>query len=102
MNSSILIDMNKEGVSDAAGRVQGIKVKNKVVQIYNESKPGRIILDFTNVTYITSGLAKELFGGLYQAFGVSMKDIIGIRLGKDNDTLKATILRALSTVISPR
>jgi len=102
MNSSILIDMNKEGVSDAAGRVQGIVVMNNIVQLYNEKKPSRIILDFTNVTYITSGLAKELFGGLYKAFGTSMQEIIGIRIGKDNDILKATILRALSTVITKK
>ena len=75
---------------------------HKIVQLYNEKNPGWIILDFTNVTDITSGLAKELFGGLYQAFGTSMKDVFGIRIGKDNDILKATILRALSIVITKK
>ena len=72
----------------------------KIITQFNETKPEKIILDFTNVSYITSGLAKELFGGLYDEFGLSMRSIISIRVGKDNSPLKTTIIRALATVIS--
>ena len=100
MNNDLYIDMKAEGVDGAVGRVQGIAVKNKIITQFNETKPERIILDFTNVSYITSGLAKELFGGLYDEFGLSMRSIISIRVGKDNSPLKTTIIRALATVIS--
>lgn len=100
MSKMLIVDMKKEGVTDAAGRVQGIKVKDKIVEMYRNSDPQRIVLDFSEVTYITSGLAKELFGGLYKEFGIAMKEIITIKIGADNETLKSTILRALSSVLT--
>ena len=101
MNKNVLcIDMNSEGVNGAVGRVQGIAVKDKIIKQFHEKNPEKIILDFTNVSYVTSGLAKELFGGLFEEFGLSMKEIISIRVGKDNAPLKTTILRALATVMA--
>ena len=100
MSNMLIVDMRKEGVSDAAGRVQGIKVKDKIVELYRKNNPQRIVLDFTEVTYITSGLAKELFGGLHKEFGDAMKEIVAVKIGKDNETLKTTIIRALSNVLT--
>ena len=101
MNNSriLIVDMQAEGVNGAVGRVLGIQVKDKVINAFNNNNYEKIVLDFTDIPFITSGFAKELLGGLYAAYTSSFKDIVTVRINKDNLPLKNTIIRALAAVV---
>lgn len=98
-NSSLLVNMHTEGVTGAVGRVLGIKLKDKIIADFNSQEYDKIILDFSKVEFVTSGFAKELFGGLYSAFNTNFKQVVSVRVDKENEALKSTIVRALATVI---
>ncbi len=101
MNSEkiLIIDMHEKGVDGAVGRVLGIQLKDDVIQEFKSSTYAKIILDFSKVDFITSGFAKELFGGLYNEYADSLMRIVTVRVSKENEPLKNTIIRALATVL---
>lgn len=104
MNSEkcLIIDMHEKGVDGAVGRVLGIQLKDEVIQEFKSNTYAKIILDFSKVEFITSGFAKELFGGLYNEYADSLMRMVTVRIGKENEPLKNTIIRALATVFDNR
>lgn len=101
-NNNLVIDMLEEGVSGAVGRVLGMQVKDKIIYEFKANSYKKIILDFSKVDFITSGFAKELFGGLHDIFLDSFKEVVTVRISKENETLKNTIIRALATAVNPQ
>lgn len=100
-NSTLTIDMRNEGVDGAVGRVLGIQVKDKIIRECDSGQYEKVLLDFSKVDFVTSGFAKELFGGLYTRFQQEFNKVVMVRLNKENETLKNTIIRAIATVIEP-
>lgn len=98
-NDFLVINMKAEGVTGAVGRVLGISLKEKIIDQFDQSSYSRVILDFSDVDFVTSGFAKELFGGLYEKYETDFNQLFSVRISKDNDSLKNTIIRALATVI---
>lgn len=101
-DNSLLVDMFDEGVNGAVGRVLGMQLKDRILLKMNSGSYSKVILDFSNVDFITSGFAKELFSGLYEEFPNSFSQVVSVRIGKNNEGLKSTIIRALSTIIPPQ
>lgn len=101
-NDFLIIDMKAEGVTGAVGRVLGISLKEKIITQFDQSRYSRVILDFSNVDFVTSGFAKELFGGLYEQYENNFNRLFSVRISKDNDSLKNTIIRAIATVIKQK
>ena len=99
MNNNLIINMKEEGVDGAVGRVLGIQLKDKIINKFEPTTYDKIVLDFSNVDFITSGFAKELFGGLCDSYKENFKQYVLIRINKENETLKNTIIRALSTYV---
>jgi len=99
MNNCLIVNMKEEGVNGAVGRVLGIKLKEKIISEQEANNYEKIILDFSEVDFVTSGFAKELFGGLFEAFHQTFKNLITARVSKDNETLRNTIIRAITTAV---
>lgn len=91
--------MKTEGITGAVSRVLGISLKEKIISEFDQTKYARVILDFSEVDFVTSGFAKELFGGLYEQYKNDFNRLFSVRIDKDNDSLKNTIIRALATAI---
>jgi len=98
----LIVKMHEEGIDGAVGRVLGIQLKDKIISSFDSGKYDRIILDFSKVDFITSGFAKELLGGLYENYRESFKQLVSVRVEKENTTLKNTIIRALATAIEAK
>ena len=99
-NDFLIIKMSESGVTGAVGRVLGIKLKDDIIQKFDQTKYSKVILDFSSVDFVTSGFAKELFGGLYEKYNTNFNQLFSVRINKENDSLKNTIIRALATVIN--
>ena len=103
MNTDFLvINMKAEGITGAVSRVLGIGLKEKIISEFDQTKYARVILDFSEVDFVTSGFSKELFGGLYTQYKNDFNRLFSVRIDKDNDSLKNTIIRAIATVIKEK
>jgi hypothetical protein len=103
MNTNFLIiNMKAEGITGAVSRVLGISLKEKIISEFDQTKYSRVILDFSGVDFVTSGFAKELFGGLYEQYKNDFNHLLSVRIDKDNESLKNTIIRAIATVIKEK
>lgn len=98
-NDTLVINIREEGVTGAVGRVLGIQLKDKIILMYDQTKYSRVILNFSQVDYVTSGFAKELFEGLYKEYRENFYNLFSVRVDKGSDALKNTIIRAMATVI---
>ena len=92
--------MYDEGITGATGRVVGIELKEKIIEILSKEKYDKVVLDFSEVDFVTSGFAKELFCGLYDVYKKEFSTLFSVKLGKENGPLRQTIIRALTTAIS--
>ena len=99
MNDILTIKLSEKGVNCAVGRVVGIKIKDSIIEEYNKGNYKKIVLDFTDIDFVTSGFAKELFSGLSLKFGDSLRHFVSIRVDKGNTTMKNNLIRALSAAI---
>ncbi len=100
MNNTLEIKLSEYKI-DRAGRVVAIELKDKIISMFEKGGYEKLILDFSDVVYITSGFAKELFAGLYNKMGDAFKDTIKIRIDKDDEVMKTNILRAIKTAMTP-
>lgn len=89
-----VIDYDEFGLR---ARVTGIKIKKDALQLLDKSQDTRIIFDFENVPYISTGFARDLFGGLFEHLEEEFNKRIAIRT-HDNYLIKNAILKGISTV----
>lgn len=99
MNNRLEIKLSERGV-ERAGRVVGIQLKDAILAEFKSGSFEKIILDFTDVTFVTSGFAKELFGGLLGGLGDDFKTTVGIRVTEGDVAMKNNIIRAINTALT--
>lgn len=99
MSNNLVIKLSERGI-ERTGRVVGIQLKDAILDEFSKGSFEKIILDFTDVNFVTSGFAKELFGGLLNALGDSFKNTVGIRVSQGDIAMKNNIIRAINSAIS--
>ncbi|MBI1931576.1 MAG: DUF4325 domain-containing protein [Ignavibacteriales bacterium] len=77
-------------------RVLGIRIKDDIINILQKSSSISIIIDLTDVKVLSTGFAKELFGGLLEELGDEFKEKIKFRFGNNRELLLSSIFRAMN------
>lgn len=97
--NSILINIKEfEKTESLKARVTGIRIKEEALKKINENPESILLFNFDGIDLISTGFAKELFGGLLKELGKGeFFKRISIKIPSDNNMIKNIILRGLSS-----
>lgn len=86
------------GISERSSRVEGVKIREKILQMKNILKEeDKIVIDFTGIEYISTGFAKELIATIYKEENDFFVNHIALKVG-NNENIKNIIMIALQSV----
>lgn len=94
MKNEIIYYMNKHGLDILGPRVLGIKIKDEILSLLNNSDV-IIVFDFSGISNVSSGFAKELFGELYIILKDDFKNRIRFSIPDNQETIKSIIAKGI-------
>lgn len=84
--TELRIELNNYG-SQLTPRVLGIEIKDQAVDLLEESTGAVLVFDFSGVESLSTGFARELFGGLHLELEEDFRQKVKLQFG-DNDKEK--------------
>ena len=79
-------------------RVVGIKIFKEVIDIFKNDPSVIIVFDFENISIISTGFAKELFGSLFKYLGANFTKRVKFKIQENKEIISSAILRGINSI----
>lgn len=94
--TELRIELNDYG-SQLTPRVLGIEIKEHAMDLLEKNTEAVLVFDFSGVLSLSTGFARELFGGLHLELGKEFRERVKLQFG-DNDRerlIASTVARGI-------
>ena len=98
MEKQIKWGLQKFG-SHPVPRAKGITLRQEALRLL-EHGDVVLVIDLTGVEMMSSGFARELFGGMWEELGSQFPDRVVFRFGENKQILWSMIARGLSSAVA--